>query len=417
MKSTHHYLAIDLLRILAATLVLLNHFATFGAAAASVVDLDQAAFGFLSAFAGVGAVGVEIFFVISGFVIAMSASGKGGLSHAFQFARLRAVRILPALWISALICLAARAAYGENISSLPIAFLRSIILSPKGPYIDGVVWSLVIEAVFYTTILICIVSRFRLALYGLAIVIGVCSSVYLTALFLINIMPANGFSPEVIGSLSRFHFKLLLLQHGVFFASGMILFSLNDGLQKLRRKQMASLMYIFLAMGVLEVMSSVDRAYSYRITAAAIWALCVAAAILNVVSQDAVNSRLLRYSRAIKFFGKLSYPLYLNHYASGMIIVWFVNSFGIPTPVTFGISLMTVLILSLAVLWLEGKIQSVARSWFHNPASASQVKPAGDDTRVRVVAAGALRILDLGSGRAAPGISSGVASLGLDGHA
>ncbi|TPN50172.1 MULTISPECIES: acyltransferase [unclassified Mesorhizobium] len=389
MKSTHHYLAIDLLRILAATLVLLNHFATFGGASASVVDLDQAAFGFLSAFAGVGAVGVEIFFVISGFVIAMSASGKGGLSHAFRFARLRAVRILPALWISALICLAARAAYGENVSSLPMAFIRSIILSPKGPYIDGVVWSLVVEAVFYATIFICIISRFRLSLYGLAIVIGACSSVYVLALFVLNSMPANSFSPDVIAPLSGFHFKVLLLQHGIFFAAGMMLFGLNDSLQRLRRTQMASLMYVFLAMGVLEVLFSVDRAYSYRIAAAGIWASCVAAIILNVVSQDAVNSRLLGYSRAIKFCGRLSYPLYLNHYASGMIIVWFVNSFRLPAPVSFGVSLLTVLILSLAVLWLEGKIQGVAKSWFHTPASASQVKPADDDTRVRVVAAGA----------------------------
>ncbi|AZN98785.1 hypothetical protein EJ066_17380 [Mesorhizobium sp. M9A.F.Ca.ET.002.03.1.2] len=78
MERNAHYLIIDFLRIFAAILVLLNHFATFAWNSASVAEGSDVGFGFLSAFAGLGAVGVEIFFVISGFVIAMSASGEGG---------------------------------------------------------------------------------------------------------------------------------------------------------------------------------------------------------------------------------------------------------------------------------------------------------------------------------------------------
>ncbi|MBZ9677702.1 acyltransferase family protein [Mesorhizobium sp. ES1-1] len=364
MKSAHHYLAIDLLRIFAATLVLLNHFATFAGEAASVVDTNQAKFGFLSAFAGVGAVGVEIFFVISGFVIAVSAAGKGGLSHSIQFARLRALRILPALWISALISLAVRSAYGEDMSSLSMDFFRSVILSPKGPYIDGVVWSLVVEMIFYALIALSIMSRFRVSIHGVAIALGICSSIYITSLFFLVVARPPIFAVDLIAILSRFHFKILLLQHGVFFASGMLLFRLNDDRQSFRRTRMTSLMGFFLAMGALEILLSIDRSYPYKIAAAGIWALSVIAIILNVVAQNAVNSRLIAYGRAIKFSGRLSYPLYLNHYASGMIIVWFVSSYGVSAPVCFGISLLAVLILSLAVLWLEGKIQHQAKAGF-----------------------------------------------------
>ncbi len=143
MKKTHYY-AIDLIRIYAAVLVLLYHFATF-----ELPEADGHVFPFLWCFDGVGDVGVEIFFVISGFVISMSAEGARGLAGALRFIHLRAVRILPALWISSLIAFAALSFAGEDVASLVPRLIRSSVLSPIGPYVDGVVWSLVVEAVFY----------------------------------------------------------------------------------------------------------------------------------------------------------------------------------------------------------------------------------------------------------------------------
>jgi peptidoglycan/LPS O-acetylase OafA/YrhL len=369
MKRHDHYLTIDILRIFAAILVLLNHFATFGWETASVVEGDHVAFGFLSAFAGLGAVGVEVFFVISGFVIAMSASGDGGLSHAIRFARIRAIRILPALWLSALVSLVARACYGEDLMPLLMDFSRSVILSPKGPYIDGVVWSLVIEAVFYFLVAMAILSKFRLSLYGLAKLIGFSSAVYILVLAGLHVVPQSTDADEWISFLSRFQFKVLMAQHGVFFAVGMILFSVKSDHDKGdSRKFKLELLSVFSVMGMAEIFMSVDRAFEYRTMAVVIWIVCVFVMIVGIKYVDLIGVYFRRNKSIITYLGGLSYPIYLNHYSVGMVIVWMVCSLGLPDGIAFLVSVSIVLGLSMGVMWLERKIQTAIKSWFPNPA-------------------------------------------------
>ena len=82
---------IDLLRFLAALAVVLFHYAFRGYAAHS----SSMPYPLLEAVAKYGSYGVELFFLISGFVILMSASG-GSLKH---FVISRIVRLYPAFWV------------------------------------------------------------------------------------------------------------------------------------------------------------------------------------------------------------------------------------------------------------------------------------------------------------------------------
>src|SRR6266403_2102841 len=102
----HHIGGLDLVRYFAAALVLVFHLSIVSwnllglSPNYGVADAPQ--YPELS-FLSVGWVGVEIFFVLSGFVIAESANGKS----AYVFFKGRAGRLLPSIWICATMALAA----------------------------------------------------------------------------------------------------------------------------------------------------------------------------------------------------------------------------------------------------------------------------------------------------------------------
>lgn len=104
-----------------------------------------------------GWVGVEIFFVISGLVIAQSAVGKS----CGEFARSRVLRLYPAVWIcaplTALVLLYASTSSPRHIA---LQLLGSFTLSPVFlPYIDGQYWTLGVEIVFYAVVAATVCAR------------------------------------------------------------------------------------------------------------------------------------------------------------------------------------------------------------------------------------------------------------------
>lgn len=368
MERKTHYFTLDFLRILSAILVLLSHFATYAAKTASIADGKDVAFRFLSVFAGLGAAGVGTLFAISGFALAMSASRDGGMAPALRFARIRATRILPALWLSALVSLGARAFYGEDIHGLLLAFARSAILSPKGPYIDGVVWSLVVQMVFYFLVAASILSKFRLSLYDLAKLIGLSSSAYLLLLSGLHLMPSSMKSDEAISVLSRFPFKVFLLQHGVFFAAGIIFYlSSDDRIEGRSVASMKTLFLLFWAMGVVEVIISIDSPEEYRGLAAIILSIFISIMVLGKWHDRFISERLNNHRKIVRYLGGLSYSIYLNHYVSGMVLVWWLFQLKLSAPVVLVVSGFCVLSLSSAVTWLERRIQNAINARFQHP--------------------------------------------------
>src|SRR5690606_9451917 len=89
---------LDLLRFLAALAVVLYHFTGFGGAGAWPEPAGDV-FPEVAALTRFGYLGVDLFFVISGFVILMSAWGRGP----GEFGISRLVRLMPAYWASVLL--------------------------------------------------------------------------------------------------------------------------------------------------------------------------------------------------------------------------------------------------------------------------------------------------------------------------
>lgn len=137
---------IDFLRGLACISVLAFHFLSRGPQTHTMPGVD---FPLLEAATHYGYLGVHLFFVISGFVILMSATDASPRS----FAASRASRLYPGLWAAA--TLTAGAAWLLDDPRFAVSgadYLANLTMVPHWfgvPYVDGAYWSLAYELHFY----------------------------------------------------------------------------------------------------------------------------------------------------------------------------------------------------------------------------------------------------------------------------
>jgi peptidoglycan/LPS O-acetylase OafA/YrhL len=170
---------LDIVRFAAATMVMCFHlcagtWADKDGILAKIVS-GKAAFPELFAETWVGWLGVEIFFIISGLVIAYSAEG----STAFKFFRSRVLRLYPAAWICASITATTVAALHLETNRHTLhEWVASIALFPLPPWIDPVYWTLGVEISFYTLVFFLLAfKRFRY-IEGVVLLLGCVSSAY-----------------------------------------------------------------------------------------------------------------------------------------------------------------------------------------------------------------------------------------------
>ena len=141
-----HVPVLDLLRLFAALGVVLFHYAFRGAAAENftVVSLPS-----IESVAKYGWFGVQLFFVISGFVIARSAVGRGPV----QFGIARFARLWPAFVVCTTLTALVTWLFGAPRfeTSVPqwLANLTMVAPAFRQPFMDGAYWSIVIEITFY----------------------------------------------------------------------------------------------------------------------------------------------------------------------------------------------------------------------------------------------------------------------------
>ena len=136
---------LDLLRFLAALAVVIYHYglpADVGQPIARVTE-----FGFL---------GVQLFFMISGFVILWTATNKTPA----EFVISRLSRLYPTFWVAVL--LTAASLYVLRGTFNPGVVLANLTMVPgplRQPMLDKVYWTLVIEIKFYGLILCLLLAR------------------------------------------------------------------------------------------------------------------------------------------------------------------------------------------------------------------------------------------------------------------
>ncbi len=165
---------IQFLRMIAAMLVVLyhtsSHITASGIEQGSLFEVMEA----------VGFAGVDIFFVISGFIMAHTSVDASGARDGWAFLRRRMARIYSGYWPFFLLALALLAWIDPSFLE-KAKLLQSAILWPAHPLLIAVSWTLIFEMFFYLlfTVIICITDRQRsvllVVLFCLMLVFALCS--------------------------------------------------------------------------------------------------------------------------------------------------------------------------------------------------------------------------------------------------
>jgi peptidoglycan/LPS O-acetylase OafA/YrhL len=322
--------AIDLLRFACALLVVAHHyFAALPlkpnpAAAAMLAGVKLSSeWGSWTSF---GWVGVELFFVISGYVIACSAVGAAPR----DFLRRRAQRLLPAAWVCATITLAVLVAM--RAGALPVLgaeWARSMSFWPLGDPIDPSYWTLGIEAAFY--LLIAVQLRRGGQIERVAWWIGGASLAFWIAQIALGTVDGTWMKERLA--------QLLLLPHGAFFAIGILLHAWHRaGASPMRVAGLA----LFGGAGMVEIVAhAADQARDLGVSASPLLPLIAFGLGMALIAGcRAVQPRLGWSCRWSATLGLMTYPFYLLHQQVGAAMAggFGANAFPAALAVTIALS-------------------------------------------------------------------------------
>lgn len=316
VRRLRHVEGLDIIRFAAALMVVFYHFAYWYWHDCKCVD---AKFPSLIPYSWWGWVGVPVFFVISGFVIALSAEGRS----ASDFFRGRLLRLAPALWFFATLSFLVLLITKED--SLPRAgllFAKSVVLWPVGPWVDGVYWSLTVEVLFYAIIFVLLASRRFDQLWTFAKVWFVLTA-FFAAICLLDLYwnSAENFAGVLHRVRDSYASRYLLLTTGPYFVVGLATYFIYRHGVNLAR--VAVLLASFLAAEVsiyfhALTMEPAERFGVSSIVPGLIFAVAMLLVAVSLrLDQKPSSSAGLKFSQAIRVLGLASYSLYLVHFITG----------------------------------------------------------------------------------------------------
>ncbi len=329
--KTNNFAGLDLLRFLAAACVCLFHLAFMNTmapnSAAYLISGGAHHYDAIHDFTSVGWVGVQIFFVISGFVIFGSTK-----VNAAAFVRGRFLRLYPAVWICAPISLAIAIAFAAfPIAEVPTRIVRSVLLWPKGNWVDGVYWTLGIEIVFYAIVFLLLAINARRHIVWICLALGSVSSTY----WLLQL----GWSEETahpllqnvmqLKTLGRY-FELSLIPHGCYFAIGALLYVV---LCESGSRWLWLAIGYFVCGALVEIQStSVVQGLATNfqmntLLAQSIWFVSLVALVLSVQFGQLLAKPLSLIQA--RMLASITYPLYLLHTTVGAALLAMCNALGI----------------------------------------------------------------------------------------
>ncbi|MCB8878167.1 acyltransferase family protein [Acidisoma silvae] len=304
-RDQSYIYGLDFLRFLAASLVALFHLTWLEPTTAKL--------------AWFGWIGVQIFFVISGFVISQSAQTSSVLAFAIS----RFLRLYPAAWICALISLVALLCRGNMMAAAPsllLQFFRSLVLYPTGPFLATAYWTLPVEITFYGLIAIVLYRHAFRHIEAIALVMAIFSGLYLAFLGLYYLGAVNT-------SWIAFGYgwkNVTLLRHGVYFSGGIFCWLTSE--KKLTWQGIIGLAIVAIAAPIEIICRTAELVplmpVSMKLSSVSwvplvIWIAAVVFILAAARWRAEVNALPSSVLRAIRLLGLTTYPFYLVHEVVG----------------------------------------------------------------------------------------------------
>jgi exopolysaccharide production protein ExoZ len=359
-RSTYIYGA-DIVRFASGVLVALFH----------LTWLEKS----VSTVAWYGWIGVQIFFVMSGFVIARSANDTTPM----RFAVSRFLRLYPAAWICAVISLAIFACtqgIGHINMGLLMGFCASLVLYPTGPFIASAYWTLPIEISFYGLILLILVKGQFRHIERIAVALCGISSIYIIAYSL-------QCAGVIGGAELEFHYgwkNIFLLRHGIYFAFGIFLWLWSE---RLLTRMGAAFWILCFMMAPLEITCRsaelialmpvplrLDAVWPVPVV---IWLVSCALLAASTLWRSAIARLPPLLLRGVRCAGLVTYPLYLIHESLGEATLNILIKLGCPylpsAIVALGVAGVVALFIAMV---MEPALRTLLRHWLQPGVTQAQ---------------------------------------------
>jgi peptidoglycan/LPS O-acetylase OafA/YrhL len=299
MKSgTARVEEIDLLRFLAALSVVFFHYAFMGYASGNI----PMRYPTIESVAQYGYLGVHLFFMISGFVILMSAS-SGNIN---KFIVSRIVRLYPAFWTCCTLTFLVILLFGAPKYST--SFSQYLINLPMlngflgVPSLDGAYWSLFVEIKFYVLVaFVLLLGKIHHAQRFLIL--------WLLASVTVELFPVWKFR------------SIFLVDFSAYFIAGATYFLIRSQGFTLTRATVISLCWwLALYEAVFHELPIINEHYKSAISGSIVVAIITLFfSLLLLVSLTPRPKGAITINR-LALLGSLTYPLYLIHQKIGYIV-------------------------------------------------------------------------------------------------
>ncbi|MCA1220921.1 acyltransferase family protein [Streptomyces sp. 8L] len=320
--------ALDGLRLVAALMVALYHYGGREGEVATAWGASPAVqFPSMHTWFAYGPLGVQIFFVISGFVICMSAWGR---SLAAFFAS-RVSRLMPAYWCAVVLITAVFAlpgvVYRTVTASDALLNLTLLQMPAGGQRVIGVDWTLWAEIRFYALFAVCVVlpgvTRRRVVLFG--------------SLWTIGAVLADA-------AHSALATQILMPEYAPFFVGGMGLYLVHRDHRDPLGWGLALVGFLLGQHYAVADLWHASTYFSYRHTGVIIAIVALGFAAVAAVALDRLRWANWRW---LTTAGVLTYPFYLVHEHLGWVVIGGLHrTLGLPAAATLPLTVAAMLLLA-----------------------------------------------------------------------